>query len=1030
MINAIEVTRLVKAGGPLSKRLHLTDGQLANDSSACRMSTGRMERIRLDDWRALATLIEATPRNVAWALGALRDDLPDETRLVLRDDPQAGAPGFVARTADNFIYRPNRLAFVLGDLDTKGMPADIKARIEELGGFAGALATVCPGFAKAGYIRRRSTSANVVNSETGEEYPSAGEHIYLLVQDGADARRFLYALHDRAWLRGLGWHLVGKAGQLLDRSIIDRMVCAPERLVFEAAPDLEPPLKQRPRQATVHDGAPLDTLPACPDLSVHETSRLERLKAAAAFALKPQAEAAQVAFVREQADKAVERGMDRDRARATAEAWSKGVLRPSVTLDFDNKEIGPKTVRDVLADPERYVDEALADPIEGVAYGRQTAKVLRHHTMGDPFIHSFAHGGAFYRLVHDAASIEAAIMAAAPAAAADLLSQLILNADVGLDERKRLCKLAGTRSGAGSRVAEKMVSDALAGQREAAARERRISNMLASVKPRLPAPLPDSEAKPIMLAWDDILANANVAEPPMRDVENWPVAIRQREIAGLHELTSAGSNDDEEPKTRLPSPKTFLLTKHDVYSLEIELSGHMTFVEETADGERAVGAPFRLLTHWLKYRQSNLPTVRAVVTMPLVLPDGELMSGAGLDRERGVVFRIEPDLLRYIPKREDCTALAVARAYRYLTDEWLVDVAADWEGKAVLVAYALSIIERILFPERPTFYVTAGQRGGGKTTALIMLTLAALGVKPAAMAWSADADERKKALYAVLREGAPSLIFDNIPRGAVIGCSHIERASTTEVYKDRVLGVSEAEAAPAFTIIAFTGNNIRPKSDTASRSLIARLSVDRLDPENRPFTHDDPVVWTLDHRGDILNALYTVLLGNPRFADKHRCAPQTRFKAWWHLVGSAVEQAVLEATGTPLSFKEIFERAEADDEDAISRADILRTLHGLPWPTKDEDGAPTFTTADVLERLREIAELVRNGATEEPDMAELRRFCTAPKASAPSPKAITRALKAIEGTPTAVGTAVMTLRVGRDSHSKATIFNIVEHEGG
>ena len=731
------------------------------------------------------------------------------------------------------------------------MPDAVRVHIERLGGFTGALDAVCPGAVGAGYIERRSTSAGVSNAATGETYQSDGRHLYLVVEDGADAKRFLCTLHDRAWLCGLGWHLTGNAGQLLERSIIDRMVCAPERLVFEAAPDLEPPLEQRPRPATVHDGAPLDTLSSCPDLSAHEMGELQRLKAAAALALKPQAEAAKAAFVEEQVGKAVERGVDPVRARAAAEAWSRGVLRPSVALDFDDKEIGTKTVADVLADPQRFDGETLADPIEGVPYGRNCA-IVQRRSDGQVRIYSFAHGGAIYRLVHDAASLEEAVRAATPGEAAELLARWIFNADVGLDERKRLCKLAGVRSGSGTRVAEKMVADALVEGREAAARKRRARNALASTKPRLPAPLPDAEAKPVMTTWDGILANVSAPEPPLRDVEGWPVAIQQREIAGLHELTTGGSNDEEDTKTRLPSPKNFLLTKHDRYSLEIELSDHVTFVEATADGEREIGAPFRLLTHWLKYRQSNLPTVRAVVTMPVVLANGELMSGAGLDRERGVVFRIDPHLLKYIPEREDCTAIAVARAYRYLVDEWLVDVAADREGKAVLLAFALSIIERILFPERPTFYVTAGQRGGGKTTVLTMLSLAALGIKPAAMAWSGDADERKKAIFSVLREGAPLLIWDNIPRGTVIGCPHIERASTTELYKDRVLRVSEAEAAPAFTIIAFTGNNIRPKSDTASRSLIARLSVDRLNPENRPFVHDDPFAWTLDHRGEIL----------------------------------------------------------------------------------------------------------------------------------------------------------------------------------
>ena len=208
------------------------------------------------------------------------------------------------------------------------MPDVVRIRIDGLGGFIGALAAVCPGAASAGYIERRSTSAGVGNAATGERYQSDGRHLYLVVKDGADAKRFLCALHDRAWLLALVGYWIGKAGQLLDRSIIDRMVCAPERFVFEAAPDLESPLEQRPRPATVHDGAPLDTLAACPDLSAHEVGELQRLKAAAAIALKHEAATANAAFVEEQVGNAVERGVDPARARAAAEASSRGVLRP------------------------------------------------------------------------------------------------------------------------------------------------------------------------------------------------------------------------------------------------------------------------------------------------------------------------------------------------------------------------------------------------------------------------------------------------------------------------------------------------------------------------------------------------------------------------------------------------------------------------------------------------------------------------------------------------------------------------------
>jgi hypothetical protein len=498
--------------------------------------------------------------------------------------------------------------------------------------------------------------------------------------------------------------IVGKAGQLLERSIVDRMVCAPERLVFEAAPDLDQPLRQEPRLASVHDGLPLDTRSACPDLTPLETGELNRLKAAAADALKPQTEAAKTAFMSEHAAALVEQGMALKIARSTAEAWSKGVLRPGAVLDFDDSEIGRKTVAAVLADPARFDGETLADPIEGVGYGRNCAIVQGSS------IFSFAHGGARYQLAHDAASIEAAIMAAPEPAASEVLAKLIIKADVALDEKKQLCKFAGARAGVGTRIAEKMAAEALIRHREAEAKERRRLNALKSTKARLPAPPADAEAEPVIRAWDDILASAAGPEPPMRDVEGWPVTVLRRGIAGLHELMASGANDDDTEKTRLPAPENYLLTKLDNFSLEIELSNHITFIEETKTGDRAVGAPYRLLAHYLRYKQSRLPIARAVVTMPLVLPSGEVLTGEGLNRDLGIVFRIDPALLKHIPERVACTPTAVAKAYKFLTDEWLVDVAADTEGKAVLIALALSIIERVALPERPAFNVTAGLR--------------------------------------------------------------------------------------------------------------------------------------------------------------------------------------------------------------------------------------------------------------------------------------------------------------------------------
>ena len=243
--------------------------------------------------------------------------------------------------------------------------------------------------------------------------------------------------------------------------------------------------------------------------------------------------------------------------------------------------------------------------------------------------------------------------------------------------------------------------------------------------------------------------------------------------------------------------------------------------------------------------------------LPLVLPDGELLAPAGLDRERGIVFKIPSELRAVLPARRDCTGAAIAEAMQFLCDEWLIDVATDKTGKCILIAAALTIIERSLLPDRPAFFVTAARRGGGKTTTLAMLIMAVLGVWPAAAAWSTNEEERRKALLSYFLSGVPYILWDNIARGAQISCAHVEKSCTSGYYADRKLGVSEMVATAAASIHFFTGNNIGPRGDLASRSLCIRIEVKRPDPENRQFKHPDPVGWTEQHRAHILRALHT-----------------------------------------------------------------------------------------------------------------------------------------------------------------------------
>jgi hypothetical protein len=119
--------------------------------------------------------------------------------------------------------------------------------------------------------------------------------------------------------------------------------------------------------------------------------------------------------------------------------------------------------------------------------------------------------------------------------------------------------------------------------------------------------------------------------------------------------------------------------------------------------------------------------------------------------------------------------------------------------------------------------------------------------------------------------------------------------------------------------------------------------VNRSDPENRDFVHADPFQWTLDHRGRILQALYTVLLGNPQLQSGKAQRCKTRFKDWWHLVGSAVENAAIalveiQSPNIPESqkaclvdFGEIASAMQAEDENDIALAQVLDIFYRR-WP--------------------------------------------------------------------------------------------------
>jgi hypothetical protein len=280
-IAGVAFTIFTKSNGPLTKSIELgADGALVSNSSECMMAHGRARRAYVKNTGEFADLISALGQNEAIGLGQLLADLGDDVAVVTVAELNGGSA--IARTAQFISYTNGEPAFLLIDHDTKGMPDEVRERLQEAGGFWPALVSVCPVLKGVGRVERASTSAGLYRTDTGAKLKgSDGQHIYIVIREGTDAERFLSDLHDRCTLAGFGWGMIGEAGQFLERSAVDRTVGGPERLAFEGRPVLKAPLEQdaEVRQAKAIAGGALDTLIAWAPLTVVEKSKLAEMRA-------------------------------------------------------------------------------------------------------------------------------------------------------------------------------------------------------------------------------------------------------------------------------------------------------------------------------------------------------------------------------------------------------------------------------------------------------------------------------------------------------------------------------------------------------------------------------------------------------------------------------------------------------------------------------------------------------------------------------------------------------------------------------
>src|SRR5215831_12653807 len=319
--------------------------------------------------------------------------------------------------------------------------------------------------------------------------------------------------------------------------------------------------------------------------------------------------------------------------------------------------------------------------------------------MGKPdsglIVHSFAHGGIIYNLKLDLPMVEAIL---AKSTKERVTSDFVSAVDLALldaEDIERLKVDVAKKAGVGLRV----INNALKDRKKRNAEKRRraqAESQPTDTRVRLAAPADDAELLATLQPIDGILSQVGVPEPPFRNIDGRYCRVIERSHQGLHLLRGIDRQEDSEHY--LPAPPEPLISELNAAGVAMDIEPHIRFerIAQTATGEirRDVRLPTVFGNAYASWPDSKLPIVRGVTTLPIVLPSRTILSKNGLHHDLQLIFRVQAPLLSVLLDPASITPDIARSSYQFLTDKWLTDVDTDSEGKAIIVALAMTLIQR------------------------------------------------------------------------------------------------------------------------------------------------------------------------------------------------------------------------------------------------------------------------------------------------------------------------------------------------
>ena len=335
------------------------------------------------------------------------------------------------------------------------------------------------------------------------------------------------------------------------------------------------------------------------------------------------------------------------------------------------------------------------------------------------------------------------------------------------------------------------------------------------------------------------------------------------------------------------------------------------------------------------------PPLQGIIESPALREDGTLITLPGYDRASGLYYAPDPALiLPEIPEQPtaDHVDVAIELVLDIIGDFPFVDVAS----RANAIASMLTPVCRpAIKGPTPLALFDATSQGTGKTLLSEVVSLIVSGREGALFSAPREAEEWRKQLTSVLREGSSIVIVDNVNHR--LDSADLCKALTETIHGDRILGQSQTINLPVRCTWIATGNNLQLGGDMPRRCYWVRMDAKCSRPfERTGFRHKRLKQYVLVHRGELLAALLALarswfIAGCP----EPDVTPVGSFEDWTTIVGGILQYAGV--GGFLANSSQLYKQADAE---SIQWEAFLKTLDGVFY-------SEPFTVAQVWERMND-----------------------------------------------------------------------------